>query len=64
VFVWFLFRPVAGVGCSAIHWAAASGHLHVCQWLTKRGFDWSLVNAAQHGALDVAAWFVKKKKKS
>lgn len=43
-------------GCSAVHWAAAAGHLEVCKWLMTYDFDFHLLNRSNHGALEAAAW--------
>ncbi|KAK3238326.1 hypothetical protein CYMTET_51654 [Cymbomonas tetramitiformis] len=43
-------------GCTAVHWAAASGNLGTCKWMYKRGFDFSAINHANHGVVNAAAW--------
>jgi hypothetical protein len=43
-------------GCTAIHWAAASGNVAVLKWLYTRGLDFGVINDAHHGAVNKAAW--------
>ena len=47
-------RPLAG--CAAVQWAAAAGNVVTCKWLRARGFQLGHVNAANHGAVNKAAW--------
>ena len=43
-------------GCTAVHWAAAKGDVSVMRWLFDHGVDFTIVNEAQHDALNKAAW--------
>jgi ankyrin repeat protein len=42
--------------CTAIHWACSAGDVETCRWMYRRGFDFTAVNDANHGAVNVAAW--------
>ena len=45
-------------GCGAAHWAGATGNIDVCKWLFRNGFDLSVVNHANHGLVNSAAYKV------
>ena len=43
-------------GCTAAHWAGATGNIEVCRWLFDNGFDLSVTNHANHGLVNSAAY--------
>eukprot|EP01050_Picozoa_sp_SAG11_P024275 SAG11_NODE_5120_length_1658_cov_1.313663_1_plen_461_part_10 len=49
------WRATNGFGCNAVQWAALSGSVRMCQWLSARGLDMGLLNRNGHSALHKAA---------
>ena len=52
---------VNSFGCNAVHWACSVGNVKTCKWLLLykdrgHGFDFEVINHANHGAVDAAAW--------